>query len=94
MALIACSKSVDNPAAARGKQAYLGTCVACHNMDPAQPGSVGPALQGASRAVIESKLLRGDYPAGYKPKRDTKIMPPQPQLAASVDDLAAFLATP
>lgn len=80
-----------DPAVARGKQAYLGTCIACHNMNPALDGAIGPAVKGASRELIEAKILRGEYPPGYKPKRTTKAMPPQPALAASIDDLAAFL---
>lgn len=69
----------------------MGTCIACHNIDPTKDGAVGPAVKGSSRALIESKLLRGEYPAGYKPKRETKLMPPQPGLAPSIDDLAAYL---
>jgi mono/diheme cytochrome c family protein len=80
-----------DPAVTRGRQAYMGTCIACHNIDPKLDGAVGPAIKGSSRELIESKLLRGDYPAGYKPKRTTKVMPPQPALAQSIDDLAAFL---
>jgi mono/diheme cytochrome c family protein len=80
-----------DPAVTRGRQVYMGTGIACHNVDPKVDGAVGPAVKGASREVIESKLLRGDYPAGYKPKRTTKVMPPQPGLASSIDDLAAFL---
>jgi mono/diheme cytochrome c family protein len=80
-----------NPAVTRGKQAYLGTCIACHNMNPALDGAIGPAVKGASRELIEAKVLRGEYPSGYTPKRTTKAMPPQPALAASIDDLAAFL---
>ena len=80
-----------DPAIARGRRVYMGTCIACHNIDPTVDGAVGPAVKGASRAVIESKIMRGDYPAGYTPKRTTKVMPPQPQLQSSIDDLAAFL---
>jgi mono/diheme cytochrome c family protein len=81
----------EDPAVARGRQVYLGTCIACHNINPAQPGGVGPEVKGSSRALLEAKLMRGEYPPGYKAKRETKLMPPQPQLAASIDDLAAFL---
>jgi len=88
-----CPQKNEDPAVTRGKQAYMGTCIACHNMNPALDGSVGPAIQGASKEVLEAKIMRGEYPAGYKAKRETKIMPPQPQLAANIDDLAAFLAT-
>jgi mono/diheme cytochrome c family protein len=94
--LIACdsaggSATPEDPAVTRGRQVYLGTCIACHNMNPAMPGGVGPEVKGSSRVLLEAKLLRGEYPAGYKAKRETRLMPPQPQLEASVDDLAAFL---
>jgi hypothetical protein len=44
--------------------------------------------------VLEAKVLRGTYPPGYTPRRDTKLMPAMPQLESSISDLAAFLATP
>ena len=80
-----------DPAIARGRRVYMGTCIACHNIDPSVDGAVGPAVKGASRAVIESKIMRATYPDGYTPKRTTKVMPAQPQLESSIDDLAAFL---
>ncbi|MFQ5521631.1 MAG: cytochrome c, partial [Candidatus Methylomirabilia bacterium] len=64
---------------------------ACHNRDPARDGPLGPAIKGASRALLEAKVLRGTYPSGYTPRRTTELMAPQPQLAESIDDLAAFL---
>lgn len=78
--------------AARGRQVYLSVCTACHNADPTRDGSVGPASAGASRELLEAKLLRGEYPPGYVPKRPSRIMPQFQNLAGSLDDLAAFLA--
>ncbi|HEX2486641.1 MAG TPA: cytochrome c [Myxococcota bacterium] len=77
---------------ARGRQVYLSVCTACHNADPNQDGSVGPANAGASRARLEAKILRGEYPPGYTPKRPSAVMPRFENLAGSIDDLAAFLA--
>jgi mono/diheme cytochrome c family protein len=77
--------------AARGRQVWLAQCVACHNIDPAQPGPVGPPVRGSSPALVEARVLRAAYPPGYTPKRDTKVMPARPDLAPSVPDLAAFL---
>ena len=91
LALAGCPPKDEDPAIARGRQAYMGTCIACHNMNPAIDGAIGPALKGSSKALLESKVVKGEYPAGYKAKRDTKVMPPQPAMAASIDDLAAFL---
>jgi mono/diheme cytochrome c family protein len=75
----------------RGRQVWLGQCVSCHNADPSKAGPVGPAVKGSSRALLEARVLHAAYPPGYKPKRDTKIMPPRPDLAAKVGDLAAYL---
>ena len=80
-----------SPAAERGRQTYLAQCTACHNVDPSQAGSVGPAVKGASREVIESKVLRGTYPPGYAPKRPTSIMQPIPAVAPDVPALAEYL---
>jgi mono/diheme cytochrome c family protein len=78
----------------KGRQVWLGQCVSCHNTDPSKAGPVGPAVKGSSRALVEARVLHAAYPPGYKPKRDTKIMPPRPDLAASVGDLAAYLRQP
>jgi len=78
-------------AAQRGKAVYNGVCIACHNADPALDGSLGPANAHASRALVESKVLRGEYPPGYAPKRPSRAMPAFPHLADKVDDLTAWL---
>jgi mono/diheme cytochrome c family protein len=81
-----------DPAFERGRQVWLTSCTACHNRDPAVPGPLGPEVKGASRELIEARVLRAEYPPGYAPKRDTHAMQPMPQLEGSIDDLAAFLA--
>jgi mono/diheme cytochrome c family protein len=86
-----CSAGSDDPLVARGRQVYLSQCTQCHNVDPALPGPVGPAIKGASREVLEAKVLRGEYPPGHAPKRPTKIMPPQPALEPDIPALAASL---
>jgi len=80
-----------SPAAARGRQVYLAQCTACHAADPAQAGPVGPPVKGSSRELLEAKVLRGTYPPGYRPKRPTQVMPPQPSLAPELDALAEYL---
>lgn len=91
--LSACSNS-SKPltAAERGRQVYMSTCIICHNPDPNQPGSQGPAIAGASRDLVEARVLRAAYPPGYTPQRTTHAMPAQPHLASKIDDLTAFLA--
>jgi len=92
LALAGCSDtSSPSPAAERGRQVYLAQCTACHNTDPSQPGPVGPPVKGASRDLVEAKVVRGAYPPGYTPKRPTTVMPPQPQLAPDIPALAEFL---
>ena len=75
----------------RGGQVYTQHCAACHGPDPARDGPVGPLIKGASPALIEARVLRGGYPPGYRPKRDTKLMPPLPQLDVELSHIAAFL---
>lgn len=93
-AVAGCSDSgsgPQNPSAERGRQVYQANCTACHNANPALPGALGPDLKGTSRDLLEAKVVRGQYPAGYRPKRPTAIMPPQPALAADVPALSDFL---
>jgi len=80
-----------DPRAERGRQVYLAQCTQCHAFDPAQSGAVGPPIKAASKALLEAKVLHGDYPPGYAPKRPTKVMPPMPALAPDIDGLAAYL---
>ena len=86
----ACGQNGDD-AAGRGKQVYLTECIACHNIDPARDGTLGPSVKGASQELLEAKVLRGTYPPGYTQKRSTALMPAQPKLAPKIPDLAAFL---
>jgi mono/diheme cytochrome c family protein len=80
-----------SPEAERGRQAYVAQCTSCHSSDPGQNGPLGPAVKGSTRELLEARLLRGAYPAGYTPKRPSAVMQPMPHLAASLDDLAAYL---
>ena len=77
--------------AAKGKQVYIANCSACHNMDPAKPGALGPEVNGSSKALLTARILSATYPKGYKPKRTTKLMVALPHLKGSIDDLAAFV---
>ena len=91
LGLAACSTEKLSPEAERGRQVYLSSCIACHNADPASPGPVGPEIKGSSRELLEAKHLRSTYPSGYKPKRPTSVMPPQPQVAKDIPALSAYL---
>ena len=95
IAAMACageSEESGDPAVARGKKIYRNICVVCHNADPNQPGPLGPDIAGASRELLEARLLRGEYPAGYTPKRNTQQMPRFEFLEPNLDDITAFLA--
>lgn len=74
-----------------GRQVYLARCTACHNADPSRDGRVGPAVKGAPLELVRTRVLWATYPSGYAPKRATRIMPPQPDLAPRISDLAAYL---
>jgi mono/diheme cytochrome c family protein len=93
--LPACGGDDDRPldsAAARGRTVYENVCIACHNADPGQDGSLGPAVAGASLELLEAKVLRGEYPPGYAPRRPGTTMPKYAYLSESIDAIAAYLA--
>ena len=75
----------------RGTGVYRANCTACHNDNPKLDGSLGPAVAGSSLELLRARLINGDYPTGYKPKRSTHVMPKLPQLEKELDALTAFL---
>lgn len=76
----------------RGRVVYATSCTACHNVDPAKDGSMGPAVAGASLALLERRILHADYPPGYTPKRRTQIMAVLPHLKADLPALFSYLS--
>jgi len=76
----------------RGRAVYLANCVACHNNDPSRDGPIGPATKGSPPELIESRVLRTDYPPGYTPKRNTNVMPTFPFLKDEIPYLVAYLS--
>lgn len=58
-----------------GKNLYQSKCVRCHNADPSKKGSVGPDIADASLELITVRTQKKGYPAGYTPKRKSKVMP-------------------
>lgn len=77
--------------AARGRMIYQTNCTSCHNSDPKKTGSIGPEVYGSSAELIEARILRAEYPIGYKPKRTTKVMSPLVHLKNDIPALTAFL---
>ena len=78
-------------AAKRGRIVYKTHCTACHHGDPNLAGLQGPEIVGSAPELVAARILRGDYPPGYTPKRTTKLMVPMPYLRDEVPALAAFL---
>ncbi len=54
-------------------------------------GSIGPAIAGSSKELLEARVLSTSYPPNYKPKRPTKVMPQFPFLKEEIPYLAAYL---
>ena len=77
--------------AAAGRSVYNANCIACHAMDPTQDGALGPAVAGSSLELLETRVLRGEYPPGYVPKRPSRVMVPLPHLEPRLPELAAYL---
>lgn len=75
----------------RGRSVYVANCVACHHSDPSKDGPIGPALKGSPPELVRSRVLRTDYPPGYTPKRNTKVMPTFPFLEPEIKYLAEYL---
>ena len=80
-----------DPAFERGRTVYQTQCTACHNSDPRKSGSIGPEIWGSSHELLEARVLRAEYPAGYKAKRETHQMAAFPYLKGEIDALAAYL---
>ena len=76
---------------ARGKAVYVSNCTACHAPNPKYPGSQGPDVYGSSKELLEARILYAKYPEGYKPKRESHVMPALPHLKADIDAIHAFL---
>lgn len=76
----------------RGKTIYALNCTACHNSDPALEGPVGPSVKKSDFALLKAKLLKGEYPPGYKARRSTKSMTLFAMSNDEIAALAAFLA--
>jgi mono/diheme cytochrome c family protein len=85
------SSASKNPDWQRGRAVYIANCVACHNTDPSKDGPIGPALKGSPPELVKFRVLRTEYPPGYTPKRNTKVMPTFPFLESDIKYLAEYL---
>ena len=75
----------------QGQAVYSTSCSACHNSDPRLDGVAGPAIADASLELIKARVIRGDYPPGYVPKRQTKVMVALPYLENEIPAIKTFL---
>lgn len=78
----------------RGKAVYMSSCTACHNPNPKLNGSQGPDVFGSSKDLLTSRILYAKYPDGYKPKRESAVMPALPHLSGDIDAIHAYLNAP
>lgn len=76
---------------ADGRAVYNANCIACHALDPTVDGALGPAVAGSSLELLEARIVRGEYPEGYEPKRPSRVMVPLPHLEPKLPELAAYL---
>lgn len=86
-----CGKQEPKTDAEKGRTLYSLHCTACHNPDPSKDGSLGPSVQGASLELLTARIVHGEYPPGYAPKRPTKIMQKLPLQPDDIKALHAFL---
>ena len=92
---LACTPADDHLSdlALEGEKVYQNVCIACHNGNPNLDGALGPANAGSSEELLSAKVLRGEYPPGYTPKRPgSTAMPRFEYLADKIPALAAYLA--
>jgi mono/diheme cytochrome c family protein len=97
-----CSRSEDKASSplsgqdlvAKGKTVYLANCITCHNSNPRLAGSLGPDVYGSSKELLTARIVHGNYPEGYTPKRSSHVMRALPHLANDIDALTAYLNAP
>lgn len=94
--LSACTKGEKKPPtlAESGRTIYNTHCTACHGANPKLNGALGPAIFGSSLELLEARVLRAQYPAGYTPKRATGVMAALPFLKDEIPALHAYLNQP
>ncbi len=80
---------------AHGKLIYEANCISCHNKNPNEKGSIGPAQAGTPWEVVKVKVVTGRYPEalppGYVPQRTTKAMRAFPKLEGELPAIWAYL---
>ncbi len=80
---------------AQGRILYESNCISCHNKNPLEKGSIGPAQANTPWEVVKVKIVTGRYPEalppGYVPARTTKAMRAFPKLEKDLPALWAYI---
>lgn len=96
LALAGCKRAEQSPEEARvqkGRTLYTLHCASCHHpSNPTLDGALGPAVAGSSFELLEARLQRGEYPPGYTPKRETRVMRKMPMTPEDLEALHAYLS--
>ncbi|WP_367898186.1 cytochrome c [Leptospira sp. WS58.C1] len=79
-----------SPEAEAGRGLYMANCIACHNANPKIDGAVGPSVANSSYELLEARM-RGEYPPGYVPKRQSTAMTRFNFTEAQLKSLEEFL---
>lgn len=72
-----------------GEVVYKANCAVCHGASG--EGKVGPDIRYSSLELLNLKVTEGRYPEGYKPQRDTHVMPRFPHLYPKLPDVLEYL---
>lgn len=91
--IIETEASVSDDPVSRGELLYQNACTSCHNSDPRVEGPLGPAIAGSSFELLEARVVRGEYPEGYQPKRLSSQMLKMPHFKSEIPALEAYLSS-
>lgn len=85
------SKNGASQLAGRGKIVYEANCITCHSRNPKTSGPLGPDVYGSSKELLTARVVYGNYPEGYKPKRESHLMRALPHLQPEINALYEYL---
>ena len=75
----------------KGKKVYQMNCLSCHGPTPKLEGPIGPSIAGSSHELITLRVMKTQYPQGYKPKRVSALMPALPHLEGDIPAIYEYL---
>lgn len=91
--LVSCQSNDQEPLSIEqvGQRVYEAQCSSCHHQNPTKDHVLGPAVVGSSLELLEARILRGEYPESYQPKRPTRMMLKMPALQSKIEAIHAYL---